>query len=194
MIIAIDCDDVLIDSTPFLVDEYYKKYGIAIPLADSHRLKHNAWGCNTPEELFLRFVAIQTGPEHMLLKPRTDAVEAVHGLSNRHELHLVTARHNLASPVTDRMLDKYFSGCFVSVHHVADHTTKAEICKKVSADVLIDDKLSHLADAIDNGAIAPGNAIHFGDYVWNQKDTDIDGIITCRDWVEVASVIDGAEK
>ena len=43
LVIAIDCDDVLVHTTPFFVDAYNSKYGTNVQLSEAHTESYEIW-------------------------------------------------------------------------------------------------------------------------------------------------------
>ncbi len=185
LIMAIDCDDVLIPTTPYLVDEYNKLYNTHVTIEGSHESGSTAWGSNDKKVILKRLTDIQASKEYATLEPFDDAISVVRRLATRHELHLVTARDEEITHVTMTMLDNYLYGCFASVEHVGDGgLSKGEVCKRLGADILIDDNAKHLVSALEHG-INPGSALHFGDYPWNRTKLTPKGVVRCDNWDEV---------
>lgn len=184
LVIAIDCDDVLIESTVFLVDAYNEKFGTMVTLEDAHSAGSGQWGTNDKGLILERLSAFQHTAEYAKITPIKEAVDAVRLLAKQHELHLVTARDKTVEKVTMTMLDEYLEGCFTTIEHVGKDRPKGEVCEEIGADVLIDDNLKHLVDALEHG-MSPGGAIHFGQYPWNQSEGLPEGVVACYDWSAV---------
>ncbi len=184
LVIAVDCDDVLIETTRFLVQDYNKNFGTKVTLGDAHKPNNPDWGTDDSGLIMDRLSEIQNSKEYAEIEPIPDAVKAIHRLAKDNELHLITARDGSVEATTMAMLDKYFAGCFNSVEHVGKTRLKGEICRQIKADVLVDDNISHLLSAIEYGMPISG-ALHFGDYIWNQLDYPIEGVIECNNWESV---------
>ncbi len=164
--IAIDCDDVLIDTTEFLVTEYNRIYNTKVKLEQAFEKNNPDWQIDR-SELQARFLNIQSSANFAKLAPRSDAVEVINRLGIDHELHLVTARDSAVELVTLQMLDKYFANCFHQLHHLGRKVSKGGVCRQIGADVLVDDNLKHLEDAKENGV---KYNFWFGDYLWQKQD------------------------
>ena len=189
LIIAIDCDDVLIATTEYIVEVYNRQYGTSVTLERSHDPKNEQWGIDDGDVLLRRFSEIQSSEEYAKLVPIQEALRAVKHLSKNHELHLVTARDGSIELITEAMLDEYLPGCFTSMEHVGRERSKGEVCKQLRADMLIDDNLRNLQSALEHGLI-PSGAVHFGDYPWNRTKVLPDGIVACKDWVEIIEKVE----
>lgn len=186
LIIAIDCDDVLVPSTHAIVDEYNRRYGTQVSYERSHETGNEEWGVSR-EEAKHRIHDIQLSEEYAAIEPFTDAVNAVSRLADLHELHLVTARDGKLLKVTVSMIDKFFPGSFTSLEHVGFDGTKGEICSSLMADVLIDDNLKQLQHARECGV---GRLLWFGGYPWNNSPDIPAGIVRCPDWAHVERYIE----
>ncbi len=201
LVIAIDCDDVLTDTLPKVVDDYNRLYSTNVGLEHMY-VDHNSipevFGTKTGQEAIQRFHAIyrQEGYYEALL-PVEGAVEAISRLAKKHELHVVTGRQSFLKSATKYTLDKYFPDAFTSVEHTnyykddtektATHRSKAEVCKAIHADILIDDHIVHGEDVLNAGV---ESVILFGDYPWNKRDSLVPGMTRCSNWKEALSEIE----
>lgn len=183
LIIAIDCDDVLIETTEYIVDAYNHQYGTSVTLDRSHDSGNEQWGV-VEDELLQRFNELQSTEEYARLLPMPEALRAVKQLARDHELHLVTARDGSIEAITEAMLNEYLPGCFTSMEHVGKERSKGEVCKQLGADILIDDNLRNLLSALESGLPA-GGALHFGEYAWNRVEPLPEGAVACFDWAAV---------
>lgn len=189
LVIAVDCDDVLLETTPFLVKEYNHKFGTKVILGHAHMTSNPEWGTDDNDLILDRLSEIQNSKEYGEIKPIAEAVGAIQRLAKDNELHLITARSGSVEVATMVMLDKYFTGCFTSVEHVGRVRSKGEVCRQIKADVLIDDSISHLLSALEYG-MPNGGALNFGNYIWNQLDSPIEGVVECYDWDAVEREVD----
>lgn len=193
LVIAIDCDDVLIESTKLLVDLYNARYSTNVILARAHVPHNDEWEVDDVATLIGRFSELHASNEQLDVVPFKDAITTVHKLAETHELHLVTARHKSIEDVTIRMTDEHLKDCFTTIEHVGKDRSKGEVCKQLGVDILIDDSIRNLTSALEYGLLK-GGAIHFGDYEWNQLDSLPDGVIQCDDWLSVAEEIEKIAK
>lgn len=192
LVIAIDCDDVLIATTEYIVEKYNRQYATAVTLDRSHDHDNTQWGVEDGDELWLRFSEIQSSSEYAKILPDQEALRVVKRLAEDHELHLVTARDESIEHTTEMMLSKYLPGCFSSMEHVGRGRSKGEVCVRLKADILIDDSLRNLQSALEHG-LRPGGAIHFGDYAWNQAKILPAGVVACKNWSEVVERIESID-
>lgn len=188
LIIAIDCDDVLVATTPFFIDAYNREYGTAITLADANNESPELWQADT-EEIARRLAALTETEAYRMLGPVPEEVAVLRELSKHHELRLVTARKEQEREMTQAMLDRDLAGVFTSMEFVGWTGSKGEVCKRLGADVLVDDNVRHLKNAIELGLPTQG-ALLFGDYEWNAVDHAVEGLTRCGSWQDVHRAID----
>lgn len=185
LIIAVDCDDVLVPATEACVRIYNEKYGTSVQLKNAHDIHNMDWAAER-SEILRRFSELWSTTDFASIPPFDEAVQACNRLARHHELYLVTGRHKDVLPTTNRMLERYFKGIFKEVEHIGLDGNKGDICRNFSAEVLIDDNLRHLNDARECGL---ENLIWFGDYAWNRSDKPEDDVIHCLDWLSVEQEI-----
>lgn len=183
--IAIDCDDVLVPSTKFIVDEYNRLYNTQVTYGRAHEPRNEQWA-STREETESRIHNIQLSNSYGLIKPFTEAIEAVGRLAKYNSLHMVTARDEKILDVTKSMIDAYFPDAFETLEHVGLRATKGDVCKALGADILIDDNLKHLINAHEHGI---AGLIWFGDYAWNSEESLPPGVLRCTNWKELEKEI-----
>lgn len=189
LIIAVDCDDVLIETTEYIVEVYNRLHNTNVSLDKSHDPDIEQWGVSDGELLLKRFSEIQSTEEYGRLLPMPEALRVIRKFAQDHELHLVTARDGSIEAITEAMLNKHLPGCFTSMEHVGKERSKGEVCKQLRADILIDDSIRNLLSALESG-LPEGGALHFGDYAWNKIDPLPKGVKTCFDWGAVEREVD----
>lgn len=188
LVIAIDCDDVLIPGTEFSLLEYNRRWKADVPLQLAHTPGIKEWGVSSDSQLQDRFEEIYLSKEYALLAPFEDAVPAVRKLASRHELHMIVDRPEAVVAITLSMTERYFAGCFTSIKHVGLAGDKGGICKAVRADVIIDDNYHYLASA---KACGVEDRIWFGDCPWQAIELEPHIVSArCRDWSEVEAEIE----
>lgn len=185
LVIAVDCDDVLIPSSEKIVEMYNRQFGTNISLADSQNSKAN-WGASR-EEIGERIYDIQLTDEYLSLSPFEDAVEVCRRLTKMHDLHLVTARPGRIMATTIAMLEAHFKDVFQEIEHVGMDGNKGKICQSLQANVLIDDNHKHLENAKACGVV---DRIWFGDYPWQLETISPSHTLRCKDWYEVEKEIE----
>ncbi|MDB5186655.1 MAG: uncharacterized protein JWM07_127 [Candidatus Saccharibacteria bacterium] len=187
LIIGVDCDDVLVDCTYYIVKKYNELYSTNVHVENAHASDIAEWGIDDRAEIHRRIDAIQLSDEYAKLIPSDTVVAIVHQLAKQHELHLITARSEAIMDVTNRMLDSYFPGCFTTVEHVGRVRSKGDVCQSINADVLIDDHARHMHDAHEKGV---QYLLWFGRYEWQDDQIVPDSAVRCGDWLDVHKEID----
>ena len=187
LVIAIDCDDVLVPGTEHTVMMYNRRWGTRVSLDQAHNANAVEWATDK-EDIRRRIDDIYLSDEYAKMEPYREAVEAVNRLARNYELHMVTARPESIKNVTERMVEKYFPGCFSSVRHVGFYGSKGDICEAVKAGILVDDNLRHLINAKECGV---ETLIWFGNYPWQTEAPEQELVAArCYDWpsaeVEIA--------
>lgn len=190
LIISVDCDDVLVPSTEYIVRAYNQRYGTDVRLetAHSHKTNDDQWGADKMETM-RRIHEIQLTPEYASTAPFDEAVRSCRQLARWHKLHLITARADNLMSVTVDMLDQYFPGVFDRIEHLGIDGDKGEMCREIGAEVLVDDNKKHLIDARNHEV---DGLIWFGDYPWQSAgaSSDLDKIVRCLDWISVEKEVE----
>lgn len=188
LVIAVDCDDVLVATTPYFIEAYNERYGTSVALEDAHNMSYKIWGAN-PELIIQRLDELTMTDEYKALGPVEDEVDVLERLSEYHALHLVTARKPEEYDLTQAMIDRDLPDVFESLDFVGWTGSKGEVCKRIGADILVDDSIRHLHDALKWG-LPKGHALLFGDYPWNAVDSaQLKGIRRCPTWQDVEQVV-----
>ena len=190
-IIGIDVDDVVADhaaafaeysnvnhGTNISRDTYTERWDVLWNVYDRAEIERRAAEFHTPESA-ANYVVID------------GAQEALETLTKTYTLAVVTARPKEIVGATHDWLETHFKGVFSEVHFVPiwhpDNTlTKADICRKIKADYLIDDLVKHCNIAAQAGI----KALLFGDYLWNRSDKVDDTVTRCKDWAAVLEYFD----
>ena len=195
LVIAVDCDDVLIPTAEPTIRNYNDRFGTDLELR--HFYNHDdlaPWDAITYDEAIGRVFEFLRSKEYCLIAPHKGTVKVIRALAKDHELHVITGRPSFLAESTKESLNMYFPGCFKSIEHTNFITlstdtnikrTKSEVCRSLGADILVDDHIAHAVDAFQAGI----GAIVFGDYPWN-KQTDLpESMIRCQDWLSVEKEI-----
>ena len=186
LVIAVDCDDVLVSTAPYFVDTYNNTYGTSGTLEYAHSPDPSVWGASE-EVIVERWFGMTRTDGYKGLSPDPDEVKVLRNLAKIHELHLVTARKEEEREFTQTMLDKHLDGVFTSMKFVGWEGSKGDVCQALRADVLIDDNFRHLVSARDCGV---SGLLWFGDYPWQTEDLSGMPTVRCRDWREVEAEIE----
>lgn len=187
LVIAVDCDDVLLPSQEQIIRLYNTRYSTNVPVEAAYTAANGAWQADAAT-IAERIYDIQLSEEYGEVAPFADAIEVCHRLAEQHELHLVTARPGRLMTLTIAMLERYFEGVFREIEHVGLGGNKGDICRNLNADVLVDDSATHLETAAQCGI---SHLLWFGDYPWQSGGVKNGIAITCcHDWHEVEQVVD----
>lgn len=200
LVIAIDCDDVLLPSSEAIVTYYNREYGTDVHVDNFYERNPGQWGVESLDDVYERIrLYFQSDAFPKEVKPFDDAIEAVRLLSTNHELHLVTGRGPAVEAVTHAMVDSYFNGQFVSVEHTGAYLrgdgtmgrrTKGEVCAAIGADMLIDDNLDHARSVLESGI---ETVLLYGQYAWTKKE-ELAGAIRCETWSDILMQIERLER
>lgn len=155
MIIAIDCDDTLIDTVPtwkqFYLDLVDKNANIPDDVYPSQ------WPMCRNKEDWEHLVKILRNSKYLtMIPPLPGAIDGVRALKKAgHSLFVLTGIGD--DPNVQKRRQKYLSemfgdDTFSDVICINAFESKADVMKKMSADILIDDGAIYINDAIKNGA------------------------------------------
>jgi 5'(3')-deoxyribonucleotidase len=195
LIIAIDCDDVLVPTASLILDHYNRTYSTSIALKDFYSKDLSVWGVSDVATAIERVEAYTKTEEYQHTKPFEDSIEPIRELSNYHELHLVTGRADFLTVATTNMLTEHFPDLFTSLEFTnffgQKARSKADVCTQLNVDYLIEDHLHHAKVVAGCGT----NVLLFGDYPWNQTDEVLPpNIQRVRDWHEIVSALIGTSR
>jgi len=194
LVIAVDCDDVLVPTARHIIDDYNERFGTQMGFEhfyDTTDASLDVWGVTTRNEAIERVAEFLHTDKHAQIVPEADAIAAIRLLAEDHELHLVSGRVDTLKPVTEHMLQTYFPDCFQTIEHtnfIAPLSTKVvrrskgDICRSIGAHMLIDDHPHHTANALSANI---DRVILFGDYDWNRSEAEHEKMIRCKDWSSV---------
>ncbi len=188
LIIAVDCDDVLLNTIEASLVEYEKRYGIKIPPDMCYSKDPSVWGVEDYSEALRRQYEIFSEVD---FPPIPSSQEVLGRLSKDHDLWVLTGRHEDMAETTQASIDKYFPNIFTGVRFTGflkdTNITKGSVCREIGAQVMIDDLPAHIDSVIDEGGLR--KAIIFGDYPWN-KDQKLGSMaVQCLDWLSVEDEI-----
>lgn len=191
LVIAIDCDDVLVPSVHSLLEGYNSMFGARVAVEHFYEPATVAtWGTDDDDLARRQFERYLKSENYTPAQPFAEAIDIVAALAKEHELHLVTGRAGDREPETRQLLDEHFPGCFTSVEHTNHYVSsdysvvprsKGDVCREINAEVFIDDHVFHGREVFDAGV---KEIIVFGDYPWNQARLGT-GMKRCVDWNEV---------
>lgn len=195
MTIAIDIDDVLADFFPSFISYYNSLHKTNYAKNQFHT--NNWWEIvgGTPAEVIgiaYRDFAYQGKMRH--LEVFSGAVAAINKIKKNHKLIIVTGRAKEISRDTDYWLTKHFSGCFNDIHFIRSEIlkpeieSKYEICKKVGANIMIEDDDNNVRHFTEEGI----KVILF-DQPWNQSIKSSKSIARVNSWENIVEEINNCK-
>lgn len=183
--IAVDLDDVLAEHVEAFINFSNKKYGTRLKVQDYYERWAELWQIEN-DEAERRAAEFHTSENISRYRMKIDSLDALKILSKYYDLYIVTARRKWVIEDTIEWVNKHYPNLFKGIHFVPiwepnNKVTKAEICKEIGANYLIDDSPQHCNIAATNGI----KAIMFGGYPWNNDKNTVDGVTRCTNWEEV---------
>jgi len=197
IIIAVDIDDVLADSTEALRVEVNKRLGVnltpehyQIP-GEYQDYYAKVWSTHgLAERISMKELEPQMEAEQSHLKLRPGAKEALQILATKYKILIITSRQESWRSATERWLhsnlgDVFSEVIFTTGKETTKHMSKGEICARYGVSWLIDDNVEHAQSALNEGI----GVILYGEYGWHYKPPA--GVIRCKDWAAVVEYLDG---
>lgn len=193
-IVAVDIDDVLLNSADMLMGDYNLRFGTSLTRADYYSKDIGKLGVDHYDEAAERFREFQESEVFSNAEPDQEAVESVAKLAPYYDFVGVTSRPEFIKNQTDKWIKRQFGGniphvihtSFVmgSSSHVGTSLTKADVCKQIGASYMVEDHLHHVIPVAENGT-----RVFLVDQVWNQKD-DLPSTVTRVDgWKEIEGIL-----
>lgn len=188
-IIAIDIDDVLADHAKQFVEFSNNRWGTSLTIDDYDEHWAEMWQVDN-KETELR--ATEFRSSNLISKYNRDdsAFEVLQELSKRFSLIVLTSRRLemeketrlwITSQYPDIFSDVHFSGIWETIDSEAHLRTKAEVCKSLGANYLIDDQIKHCLGASECGV----TGLLFGNYFWNRLSELPANVVRCQNWHEI---------
>ena len=190
-VIGVDIDDVIAEHIPDFVAYTNQFYGTNISTDTYHEDWPLLWNIARDETMERARKFHSDRVRHFT--PIKGADEVLQTLSQRYRLVIVTARPQYTIDHTHEWIERHFKDMFTERHFVPiweedSLVTKADICRQVGADYLIDDLPRHCNVAADAG-ITP---LLFGNYTWRDDHPLHDSVVKVMDWREIAEYFDVA--
>lgn len=191
MKIAIDIDDVLVDTVGYFAQYYNENYGANLTRSDFFS---NEWWTVLnikKEEAIKLYFDYSRSPLHKNTKPMPEAVAGVKDLSKNHTLIAVTGRPEHIMQETEEWIAKFFPGCFQGVYSTNFHVfvggkkSKGDICAELGAECLIDDFVEHAEECTKKNI-----PVLLLDTPWTQDISELPaGIIRVYSWEDIKNYI-----
>lgn len=193
MKIAVDLDDTLGDFAGAFLNFCNKKFDMNYSYSDmTFFYGEGLFGFSKDKiiELVNEFYSVG---DHEVVEPFEDALKIISFLKKKHELIIVTSRPEVRSADTLVWIEKHFPDVFSGVHHAkfpsTEKSNKAQICKNLGVDVIIDDALHH-----HEGFASEGIKSILIDKPWNKAETLSESITRVDNWHEALEEIKKIEK
>jgi len=203
LVIACDIDEVLFPYLSGYVKYYNRLHNTSLKVSDFHSYAFHLVHGGTPEYISDLVYAFHDEREFLEIEPITGALEAVHRLQQLGELHFVTARQEAIAQKTHDWIKKHF-GIEKDRIHLGNHwakktdavktqRTKAEMCRAIQADILIDDAPSYALECAGAGMKVFLFDLE-GEYKWNKPTPLHENITRVHSWYETIRGIEEIAK
>lgn len=184
--IAVDIDDVIAAQIPNFIRWSNGKYGTNINNESYTADWPSLWGIPL-EEAVARAQKFHNDEVSNFEKVE-EAEPVLRRLAEKYRLVIVTARASYNIEATHEWINEHFHGVFDETHFVPiwepnNTITKADICKQIGADYLIDDQPKHCNIAAEVGI----KSLLFGGYEWAKQYQLHDSVEVVNDWQKVAA-------
>lgn len=189
--IAVDCDDVLVNTCKIQIDYYNKTFNEQLLPEYFYTWPHRTWGTSSKALAANRICESFKAPQFKYAVPRSDAVKAVHSLAKNHDLYVITGRPESISEDTNTLIYRHFTHCFKAIEYTnfvdnaknrCKKRSKAEVCRQLGIDVFIDDCAIHCKEV---AAAGTKHVFIFGNYDWNKDNDTQNGLTRCNNWNEM---------
>lgn len=182
--IGVDIDDVIAAHIPAFIAFSNERLGTNLTVDQYNNDWLTLW--NLDYDVMLE----RAGEFHRETVANYDRIEGADAvlkkLANKYRLVIVTARPKYNIDATHEWVSKYYRGIFDETHFVpiwepGNTITKADICKQIGADYLIDDLPHHCNLAAEVGV----KALLFGNYTWSADQTVHPDVVRVANWKAV---------
>lgn len=191
--IAIDADDVLLDTITIVNQFHNEKYNTSFIHDDYVTFHFSDFLGISQEQIRENERLLYKSPLHSKMKTKEDAYQAIDYLSKEFGLSVITGRSPEFEEYLIATLARLFKqNHFERIYHVGNSQynqlsqQKWELCEELSIPLLIDDFHGHLINASKEG-------IHgiLMEMPWNKNITDFPPLVTrVRNWNEAVDVIE----
>lgn len=192
-VIALDIDDVLVDTAGHMMSSYNDSYGTKMTRYDYYSKDLTVLGVDDYDIAAKRFEKYIRSGALTNATPLPEAVETVKRLSRHYDFVGVTSRPEYIAEATGEWLKQHFGvvkAVFTSFimggsDHQGTMLSKAEVCTDINAKYMIEDHLHHALPVADSGV-----RVFLMDQVWNQSDDLPENIIRVKSWQEIEAYLD----
>lgn len=190
-IIAFDCDDVIVATGHQLINYYNKLHGTNVQPSDFYSKDYDTAWKASPEIVARDLFAYLNTDEYANLPPMPGAVEVLTELAKNFTLYIVTGRPDETESATNAWVSRYLPGIFERVVFTnffksndskGALRTKADVCRELGANWLVDDHLHHIENVSKQGV----TGLLFGDLPWEQLHSERENVVKIKDWKQLA--------
>lgn len=194
MKIAIDVDDVLIETFLSIVKNYNKEKGTNFSLEDI--TSYMIWEVGIykdKKEAMREVLKLQNNQSPEEIRVMKDSLKVLKILKEEHDFLIITSRHRMLKEKTKEILDFHFGIFGFDIRHSGDFfgvgKPKSEICIEEECEIILEDSLNIAIDCADKGI----KTILF-DKPWNRSEIINKNIFRVNDWNEALQKINEIEK
>lgn len=187
-IIAIDCDEVLMDTTnhlsmyvkeKFWYDWFYHDYKYYM----LHENDHIDMDFETTQTLVNDYYNSLEAKDALPIVWAQEAVQKL--LDAWHQLYVITARHDGQKALTYWQIDTHFPNTFTDIHFAHHYTekrmNKSDLCKEVWATILVEDNIDYALEASSQGI-----KTFLLERPWNKRREETHHLMTkVKSWSEI---------
>jgi len=194
--VGIDIDEVLSRSVEGFTAYSNKRWG-TIHNAENYDEDWAMFWNVSMKEAQKRADEIYSSGVFSTYQPFEQALPVLRRLSATKDLLVITSRRRSVASETDAWVRSHFPNIFRNIHYAGiwDDTTnvrhklnqtKADTCRELGVNYLIDDQLKHCIAAAETNI----EAILFGNYNWNEISQLPAGVTRAIDWIAVEQYFD----
>ena len=190
-IIAIDADEVLADTLPAFVNWVNKTHNKNFSYEEIKKNNQNLRSDTKSKEEWFKLVdGFSSSEDYLKISPVKGAIEAISILKEKYELFIITARPETVISETEKFVEEHFPDIFSGIHHTSNlkenkFIEKSEVCKKIGAKIIIDDRYKTAIDCAQKGI----KAIVL-DMPWNRnEDYSHENITHVKNWEEILEIL-----
>lgn len=183
--VGVDIDDVVAAHVPSVIQYSNENFGTSLTPDTYNPDWFSMWAELKYEEIMARAEEFHKATVANYERI-ADSDTVLRKLSAKYKLVVITARQRYNVEPTHAWLAQHFEGIFEETHFVpiwepGNKVTKADICKDIGADYLIDDLPRHCNLAAEGGI----KALLFGDYPWCRDHSVNKDVVRVKNWREV---------
>ena len=189
-VIAFDCDDVIVSTGTPLVEQYNNLHDTHVRHEDFYSKDYEHIWKASPETVAHDLFTYLLTDAYSNLTPMPGAADVLHKLAETYTLYIVTGRPDFTEQATEKWVNRHvpniferivFTNFFKTPNSKGSLRTKADVCKELGAQWLVDDHLHHIKNVAEQDI----TGLLFGNLPWEQTAELIPKLIKIRDWQEL---------